>query len=175
MGFQTTVSTLQGFGVPGEIFQDVPWVIESYSLASGSQPNIVGATAYTITSQGVAQAGSGGTLGFAGILGIPKSYALFGTGGNPLAATLTLPNNTQAEIVNEGMMIVTLPAAAAIGDYVLYNDTTGALATMAPGPTCTSGYSFANAVVALYTQGVSGTALAVIQLQPVINPIPTNE
>ncbi len=174
MSFQSTVSVLAGFGVPGEIFQDVPWVVLSYSLQSGSEPNVVGATGYTITSDGVAQAGSGGTRGFAGILGIPKSYALYGTGGAPLAATLTLANYTQAEIVSEGMMIVTLPAAANIGDYVLYNDTTGALATMAPGPTCTTGYSFANAVVSQFTQGVSGSALAVIQLKPVINPVPTN-
>lgn len=175
MGFQSTVSIPQGFGVPGEIFQTAPQLVLSYTLVSGAQPNIVGATAYTITSQGVAQAGSGGTHGFAGILCSPKEYALYGTSiGGPLAATLTLPNQTQAELLTEGMMIVTLPAAAAIGDYVLYNDTTGALATMAPGPTCTTGYSFANAIVSQFTQGVAGSALAVIQVNPVINPIPTN-
>lgn len=172
MAFQSSVSLLQGFGAPGELFQDAPWIVLSYTLVSGVQPNIVGATAYTITSQGVAQAGSGGTLGFAGILGIPKSYSLFGTGGVPLAATLTLPNQTQAEIVSEGMMIVTLPAAANIGDYVIYNNASGALATMAPGDTLTSGYSFANAKVSQFTQSTAGIALAVIQIVSIINPIP---
>jgi len=175
MSFQSTVSIQQGFGVPGEIFQDVPWIVLDWTLNSSGTPNIVGATAYTITSQGFAEAGSGGALGFAGILGSPKSYALFGSGGAPLAATLTLPDQTQGELVTQGMMIVTLPAAAAIGDYVIYDDTTGALATMPPASTCTSGFSFANAVVSQFTQGISGTALAVIQIQPVINPIPTNE
>lgn len=172
--FQTVVNILAGFGVQGEIFQTAPSIVLSYTLASGSQPNVVGSTAYTITSQGVAQAGSGGTLGFAGILANPKVYALYGASGGALNPTLTLPNQTQAEILSEGIMIVYLPAAAAIGDYVLYNDTTGALASMAPGPTCTTGYSFANAVVAEYTQSTSGGGLAVIQVNPVVNPIPTN-
>ena len=175
MAFQSTVSTLQGFGVPGDIFQDVPWIALSYILESGAEPNVVGSTAYTITSDGVAQAGNGGTFGFAGILGSPKSYSLFGTGGSPLAPTLILPNYTQGELFTQGMMIVTLPAAANIGDYVLYNDTTGALASMPPGDTATTGYSFANAIVSQFTQSTAGTALAVIQIIPVINPIPTNE
>ena len=159
MAFQSSVALLQGFGVPGEIYQDAPWIVLTYTLRSGAQPNVVGATAYTITSQGVAQAGSGGTLGFAGILAVPKSYALFGTANAPLAPTLTLNNETQAELLTEGMMVVTLPAAAAIGDYVIYNNTTGALATMAPGDTLTAGYSFANAVVSQYTQGFFGNKL----------------
>lgn len=170
MSFQSTVSIQQGFGVPGEIFQDVPWIVQSYTLVSDPNPNIVGATAYTITSQGVAEAGSGGSLGFAGFLVAPKSYSLFGTGGAPLAPTLTVPDQTQAELLTQGMIIVTLPAAANIGDYVLYNNTTGALATMAPGNTPTVGFSFANAIVSQYTIGGSG--LAVIQVIPVINPIP---
>lgn len=186
MSFQTTVFINQGFGVPGEIFQDAPWIVLPWTLNSSGTPNIVGATAYTITSQsyvpatggvsvGTVQAGSGGTFGFAGFLCSPKDYALYGTSGAPLAPTLQLPDYTQAALLTQGMLIVSLPAAANIGDYVLYNDTTGALATMPPGDTATTGFSFANAVVSQFQQTISGAGLAVIQVIPVINPIPTNE
>jgi hypothetical protein len=172
--FQQSVYVLQGFGVPGEIFQDVPWIVLSYTLFSDGTPNVVGSTAYTITSDGFAQAGSGGTLGFAGILSSPKDYALYGTSAGPLEPSLILPDYTQAALLTQGMMIISLPDAANIGDYVIYNDTTGTLDRMAPGPTCPTGFSFANAVVSQFTQSNSGGGLAVIQVTPVINPIPTN-
>lgn len=168
--FQQSVALLQGFSIPGEIFQDVPWIVQSYTLVSTPQLNTVGSTAYTVTSQGIAQAGSGGSV-FAGILCAPKSYSLFGTSGAPLDPTLVLPDQTQAELLTQGMMVVTLPGAANIGDYVLYDNTTGILETVSPTDTLPSGKSFANAVVALYT--VSGAGLAVIQVTPVINPIPS--
>jgi hypothetical protein len=170
--FQQVVNILAGFGVPGEIFQTAPSIVQSYTLNSSGTPNVVGTTAYTITSQGYAEAGSGGTLGFAGILANPKVYALYGTSAGALAPTLTLPDQTQAEILSEGIMIAYLGAAADIGDYVIYNDTTGALNRMAPGPTCPTGFSFANAVVINYS--TTGAGLAVIQVNPVVNPIPTN-
>lgn len=171
--FQSTVFIHQGFGVPGELFQDAPYVIRSWTLNSSGTPNIIGATAYTITSEGFVQAGSGGSFGFAGILAFPKSQALFGVNNAPLDPTLQLPDFTQAELVTEGVMIVTLPAAANIGDYVIYDNTTGALATMPPGPTLPVGFSFANAVVSQFTQSTVGTGLAVIQVGFIVTPIPT--
>jgi hypothetical protein len=172
MSFQSSVSIRQGFGVPGEIFQDAPWVVLSYTLESDGTPNVIGSTAYTITSDGVAEAGAGGAFGFAGILSVPKSYALFGVGSAPLAPTLVLPDSTQAELLTMGIMIVTLPAAANIGDYVLFDNVTGSLSTMAPSAVLPVGTSFANAVVSQYTQVNVGSGLAVIQVIPVINPIP---
>lgn len=168
--FQSTVSIQQAFGVPGEIWNDAPWVVQPWTLNSSGTPNIVGATAYTITSQGYAEAGSGGDFGFAGILCSPKDYALFGTSGVPLNPTLTLPDQSQAALLTQGFMVVTLPGAAAIGDYVIFNNTTGALSTMSPGDTITDGYSFANAVVVLYT--VAGAGLAVISVNPIVYPYP---
>jgi hypothetical protein len=171
MGFQSTVFIFPGFGVQGEVFQTSPQVILSYILESSGTPNVIGATAYTITSQGIAQAGSAGTLGFGGILVSPKEYALFGSGLTP---SLTLADQTQAELMTEGLVIVRVPAACAIGDYLIYNDTTGALATMSPGNTCPTGYSFANGVISQFTPNAVGSQLAVAQLSPVINPIPAN-
>ena len=173
--FQSTVFIDQGFGVPGEVFQDVPWIVLPWTLNSSGTPNVVGSTAYTITSQGFVQAGNGGTLGFGGILCSPKDYALYGTTGQPLSPSLVLADYTQAALLTQGMMIVqlaTVTSPANIGDYVIYDDTTGALSSIPPGPACPAGFSFANAVVSQLTATVPG--LAVIQVTLSINPIPTN-
>ena len=172
--FQSVVNILAGFGVPGEIFQTAPSVVLSYTLNSSGTPNVVGSTAYTITSQGLAQAGSGGSFGFAGILCNPKVYALYGTSGGALNPTLVLPDQVQAELLTEGILIVAITTEAAIGDYLIYDDTTGALSTFAPAGTCPTGFSFANGVVSQFTQDTSGGGLAVVQISPIINPVPTN-
>ncbi len=172
MPFQSAIFPLQGFGVPGELYQNAPHIALSYTLRSGAQSNIIGSTAYTITSQGVAQAGAGGLLGFAGYLIAPKTYALYGVPGDTLAPSLELPNETQAELLTTGMLIVTLPAAAEIGDYVIFDDVTGAVATMVPGDTLPAGFSFGNAVVSQYTQSTVGAGLAVIQVGFIVNPVP---
>jgi hypothetical protein len=167
MSFQSTVSINMGFGVPGELFTDAPYIAQSYTIDSGSAAyNIIGATACTITSQGFCQAGSGGSYGFAGILVDPKDIALFGAGGIPLNPTLTVPNYTQVECLTMGIIVVTLPAACNIGDYVIYDNTTGALSTITPVTPLPSGKTFANAVVYEFTPGASGSQLAVIQVNP---------
>lgn len=166
MAFQATVFTTPGFGVPGELYTDGPHRAQSFILSSADAAyNIIGATAFTVSSEGVAAAG--GTAPFAGILVNPKVYATSGTtGGGTLAPTMTLPNNTQAEILSMGSIVVTLPAAAAIGDYVVYDTTTGALSTIAPGADLPVGKAFAQAVVDYYT--VSAAGLAVITLSPTL-------
>ena len=73
---------------------------------------------------------------FAGILSNPK------TSVRPsLEAEAFFPNETQVEVAERGYMFVTLPAAAAIGDFVYYSDTTGALATAAPSATAPVGHT----------------------------------
>jgi hypothetical protein len=164
MGFQSTVSIAQGFGVPGELYTDAPHKAQSFILESAlATYNIIGATAFTVTSQGIAAAG--GTNPFAGILANPKVAPLQGTlAGGSLAPTLVLPNEAQADIVSMGDLIVTLPAAAAIGDLVVYDNTTGALSTIAPGAGLPVGKTFAQAKVSFFTVAAAG--LAVITLNP---------
>ena len=146
---QSTVSLLQGFGVPGEFAKDGPQRAGPYALVSASAAyNIVGATACTITAEGTAKAG-GATEVFGGILISPKEYQNPGTTAGTLAPTLTLPNNTEVTLAIMGEIIVTLPAAANIGDLVLFNTTTGALSTVAPSSSFTG-------VVATNTLTVSG-------------------
>lgn len=165
MAFQSAVQLAQGFGVPGNLYTDGPHRAESYILSSADAAyNIIGATAFTVSSEGVAAAG--GTNPFAGILVNSKVYATSGTTSGALTPTMTLPNNAQAEVLSMGSIVVTLPAAAAIGDLVVYNTTTGVLSTIAPGADLGAGTAFANAVVDYFT--VSAAGLAVITLSPTL-------
>ena len=165
MSFQSTVFLQQGFGVPGELFANSPRNGQSYIINSASAAYNIFGYGFSITSQGNAAAGnSGGTAVFAGILSNPKGSALDGVGGNPLAPTLTLPNYAQGELLTQGSIVVYLPAAAAIGDFVLYDQTDGHLTTVAPGTSLPGGKSWAYATVDYFT--VTAAGLAVITLKP---------
>jgi hypothetical protein len=172
MAFQTAIQFQAGLGVVGEIFDNGPHRAQPFSLVSGSAANNVIGRAFTVTSEGVAAAG--GTGVFAGILANPKVYASLGTSSGTLEPTLTLPNNSLAELVTEGQMIVSLPDAAAIGDLVVFDtagSTPGALSTIEPGDDLPVGKAFANAVVTRFT--VTAAGLAVIQLNTVpVPPVP---
>lgn len=138
--FQQSVNIYEAFGVPGEIFFDGPIRSKKYTLYSNGTPNIVG---YAFTNSTAANpnpvAGSpngaiatvGGTGIFAGILANPKSYAANGTtAGGPLAATLTLPDYYEGELLDMGEICVSLPTPANPGDLVCYNSATGALSSI---------------------------------------------
>lgn len=166
MGFQSAVQINQGFGVPGEQYSDGPWRAQSFTINSASAANnVIGATICSVTSQGNCAAGNtGGTTPIAGLLVDPKNIALFGTGGIPLNPTLTVPNFTQVECATEGSYIVTLPGAAAIGDWLIYDNTTGAISTVTPGTSLPSGKSWGNGIVDYFT--VTGAGLGVVTLIP---------
>lgn len=165
MSFQSTVNFKQGFGVVGEFYLSSPQRVQSYILNSPSAANNVFGRGFSITSQGVANAGdTGGTQVFAGILVNPKGHPSLGDTASPLDPVLVLPNNVNAELATMGSVIVSLPAAANIGDFVVFDNTTGILATVAPGAALPSGKSWAYATVDYYTLAAAG--LAVITLTP---------
>lgn len=153
MAFQQSVSLAQGFGVAGSIQYDGPIRAAPWTLVSTPQPNVIGATAYTVVSDGIAMAGGVGA--FAGILGIPKSYTAGLVHSGP---TLTLPDEAIGELITMGQMLVTLVAAANIGDPVVYNTTTGALSAVAASVAATA--SFATNVMTV-TGSVAGSPIGV--------------
>jgi hypothetical protein len=174
MPFQSSVAFKAGFGVQGELYDDSAVRAEPFLLNSANAAyNIIGATAYSVVSEGVAAAGNTGTQIFAGILANPKNHALRGIAGNPLAPSLVLPNGVEASLVNMGCMVVLLPLPNApgqinIGDLVIFDNTTGALSTIAPAVALPVGKSPAYAVVDRYTPnlatGVGQFGLAVIRI-----------
>lgn len=171
MTFQSTVSIQQGFGVPGEQFTDGPFRAESFTINSAlASYNVIGATACSVTSQGFCAAGKpSANAPFAGILVDPKNVALFGAGGIPLNPTLTVPNFTAVECATMGSIIVTLPGAAAIGDKVIFDNTTGALSTISTATFVLNGgttntdqtVTMASTAGVLVGMGVSGAGIPV--------------
>jgi hypothetical protein len=163
MVFQSSVNFERAFGVPGEIFLAGPTRAQPVILESDNAAyNIVGATALTTVSGGsdaypnvptIAKAGGSGK--FAGILANPKVYASFGTvSGGPLAPTMTLPNEINAEALTMGQMIVLLENAANVGDLVCYDLTTGALSAI---PALTSFTGTISTTTLTVTAVASGT------------------
>ena len=161
MAFQSTVNQYQGFGVPGDLFNEGPVRSKPYILDSADAAYNIMGRAFTVTSEGVAAAG--GTGVFAGILIGPKEQAMVGTSSGTLAPTLTLPDNTVAQLLDMGEVIVALPAAAAIGDKIAYDTTTGALSTVAPVATFTAAQSATTLTVSAITAGVLGIGSVVTQ------------
>lgn len=165
--FQSTIQLVMPTGIPGEKVVDSPFRCQEYTLNSAlAAYNIVGATAYTKTAEfQVAAGNAGGVLPYAGILVDPKNHALYGTAANGvLAPTLVLANGLQAALCTMGTIYVTLPAAAALGDHVIYDNTTGALSTITPGTAIPTGKSNAFAVVDYFVATAAG--LAAITLSP---------
>lgn len=173
MPFQSSVAFKAGFGVQGELYDDSAVRAEPFLLNSANAAyNIIGATAYSIVSDGIAAAGNTGTQVYAGILANPKNHALRGALGDPLAPSLVLPNNAEASLVNMGCMVVLLPLPSPgqinVGDLVIFDNTTGALSTITPATALPVGKSPAYAVVDRYTPnaatGVGQFGLAVIRI-----------
>lgn len=156
MSFQSSVAQTQGFGVVGEIFTSSPTCAKSFILNSGAVPNKIG-YAYTRVSEGQAKCGGAGA--FAGILINPKGYALQGAAAGTLAPTLTVPEDSQGELLTMGEVIVYLTTAAAIGAAVYYVDADGSLGAGTAGAGQTQ---IPNAKVSRYTLGAAG--LATIEL-----------
>lgn len=175
MAFQSQINVFQGFGVPGDKYSDSPVRASAVLLVSDTDDlNIVGQTMYSQgnTQDGKAAAGNTGTDIFAGFLVNPKVYASSGTlAGGPLAPSMTISNGSQAELATMGQFFASLPAAANIGDLVIYDNATGAIATIPPGTPLPAGSSFGFAEVKVFsadTAGDDGRFLAVIELTPTL-------
>lgn len=175
MAFQTQVFRIPGFGVAGDIFDDSPRRVESFMLNSPTPANNVFGRAFSIldSAQNPATVQSGnpsvpgvGPGVYVGVLVNSKSYPLFGTTGSPLAPTLILPNGEVGQFMSMGCCVAYVTPLASngnIGDVVIYNQTTGALASIVPGTAVPLGYLTANAVVDRFNIGSAG-GLGVIRV-----------
>lgn len=147
MTFQSTVFNNIGFGVIGEYYLDGPVRAQPAILNTATEANNVYGRAFTTVDGATAgygaatdplplQAAAGGTGVFAGILTSPKTGVIY-TG---LASTLVVPNNTIVELTQEcAGVIIAVPAACAVGDWVWYATATGILQTTAPGAAAPGG------------------------------------
>lgn len=165
MGFQTTIKNVLGFGVVGELSHEgplraLPGVIDSPDPTN----NIVGRAFTRVLATGRFEAGkpTSATQIFMGILCNPKAYVLNGTpAGGSLAPTLQVPDGTVGEFMEMGHIVISVPAACAIGDEVCFVDATGALFTVAPGVAAGAGNTkIANMVITRFVPDAVGVQLA---------------
>lgn len=158
MTFQSTVRQNQAAGIVGEIAFDGPYRAEPAILRSvDAAYNVIGRAFTAVAAEdGVAKAGGAATDPFAGILVNPLVYATAGTVAGALTPTLVLPNETQAELLKMGTILVSLAAAANIGDLVTYDTTTGALSSLAPEAAFTAAQALGVLTVSAITAGKIG-------------------
>ena len=163
--FQSGVNISLGFGIPGELIVDGPQRVDVLTL-DGDGGTIALAFTKSNTTNIATQGGAivDGTNVFAGILVNPKVYASFGApGGSPLDPTMFLQADSQGEFLTMGTIVVTLVDGGNIGDWVYYNDTTGALYATAPNAVPTVGYTrVPNAVIWNYP--TTSTGLTAIRI-----------
>lgn len=177
--FQSNVYIKQAIGVPGDIYSDQPLRVSTASLNSTNAANNVFGRAFTVldvlNQPTSVEAGQPGTRPYAGILVNPKEYASFGVAGNPLAASLVLPNGAVGQFCTMGQVIVQFeispPLSAGVvqvGDIVIFENATGKLTTMPPSTPIPTGYSYAFATVFLPISPAAASypALSVITLTP---------
>lgn len=146
MGFQQIMYLDQGSGIPGARYVgDLQVQVMAYTLNSTDQTQNIYGRAFTFNGDLLVQAG--GTGVFAGFMVNPKQTPLFGTLGNPLAASAVVPNNYQAEFAIKGPFWVYLPDVANVGDQICFSHTDGHLVTVARNIAPPAGYSFAYAEV----------------------------
>ena len=165
---QTAVNFNIPVGIPGEVATDVPVnAVVRLIHSGGVNPNVFG-YAYTETTyatpggtnQTPQSATVGGTGVFAGILLQPKTASSVGGTTGALSTTFNLLEDSYGTLGNQGAFFVSLPAAAAIGDHVVYDNTTGALATIAPAASTPVGKTkIAGARVAYFALSAAGVGI----------------
>lgn len=129
--FPGSVTSDLAFGIVGECAFDGPFRSQPARIDHATAANIVVGRWFTLAADGTARPGGAGAL--AGILIHPKNYSNGGSGGDALAAGLTLVTGTVGEFGYMGQFIVAAPAAVALGDAAKYNTTTGVIGVGAPG------------------------------------------
>lgn len=171
MAFQQTVANDIGWGVVGELFLDSPIRCAPYNLQSvDAAYNVIG-RAFIRTAEGIAAAGGPiNAANFAGILVDPHVYANPGTTAGPLVTNLALPNYTNAELLTMGDIWVTLPGAAAIGDLITANDTTGVLGSVGGAVSATGAISTTTLTVSAVAAGSAPLAVGQYITGPNVAP-----
>jgi hypothetical protein len=175
MAFQSTVNYQFSAGNLGEIIQSGPTRAQSFRLNSQTtNPNIIG-LAYTYAADATPQGGNpgsmvcqvGGTGAFAGILVMPKDYALYGTTGNTLGATITMPANSQVQLMTMGIIVCQFTTAVSYGDPVYFatDNTNGDVVGGLYKTTAANRVLIPNARIISTTSAPSGTNPGYAQVQ----------
>ena len=138
--------------------------ITAFGTGTGGNGTYTVSASQTVASTTIT--GAGNPLVFAGLMANPKAAQSQGTtSGGTLAPTLVIPDNSQADFVTMGDVVVQVSTACNIGDNFAYNVSTGALSTYAPGASVPSGCAqVPNASVYRYPITNAGGGITVARL-----------
>lgn len=145
--FQSVVQQNQPTGIVGEMILGGPTRVNPGILNStAASNNVIGRALRRIGTSDLDVSADAGTV-FAGILGFSKQHATSGPATGSLDPTLTLPNETQIEMMLMGYMLVDLSQDSPtsprrnIGDNVWYETATGILVGVESGVTTVADYA----------------------------------
>jgi len=151
---QTSVPIFMPNGVIGDFYDNTPRKVDSYTINTPNPLSNLFGRAFTFTGNpsddGTQTVQAGGLNDFAGIMVSPKEHPLLGVSGNPLANTLILPNGVQAAFCTMGRIYATVLNVNSEGDWVVFDNTTGALSAITKNTTPPLGTTYAKAFISKY-------------------------
>lgn len=148
---QTTINVEQAFGIAGEIYDLTPYRVDANEVATA----VTFGTPAGRKSDGTVGAMDSTYSTFAGIFVRPKEEVSYGTSGNPLAPTLTVPAGRTVQIMSMGRVVVAKPTGAWDDGAALYVTSAGVLTTTASGNTL---------IGKVIKGGASADTIAVVQI-----------
>lgn len=159
---QTTINVEQAFGIAGEIYDLTPYRVDANEVATA----VTFGTPAGRKSDGTVGAMDSTYSTFVGVFVRPKEEVSYGTSGNPLAPTLTVPAGRTVQIMSMGRVVVAKPTnetwTAGTAVYWAAAVTSGNTVTTPAHFTTTS--SSNTLIGKIVKGGASADTLAVIQI-----------
>jgi len=166
MPFQSTVNVDLNLGVVGDFALDEPHRVTPATLAAAGSLGMFFTVANNtgLASPGVALAA--GSIVFGGVGVLPKIEPLFGSSAtSPLTPNLTVAANEQIALLSMGNVVLNIPNAWEIGDFLQYATATGVISTYSPGGSVSGGnVQIPNAVMIRFGNSAAGGGLGVARL-----------
>ena len=148
---QTTINVEQAFGIAGEIYDLTPYRVDANEVATA----VTFGTPAGRKSDGTVGAMDSTYSTFVGVFVRPKEEVSYGTSGNPLAPTLTVPAGRTVQIMSMGRVVVAKPTGVWADGAALYVTSAGVFTTSASGNTL---------IGKVIKGGASADTLAVVQI-----------
>lgn len=148
---QTTINVEQAFGIAGEIYDLTPYRVDANEVATA----VTFGTPAGRKSDGTVGAMDSTYSTFVGVFVRPKEEVSYGTSGNPLAPTMTVPAGRTVQIMSMGRVVVAKPTGVWADGAELYVTSAGVFTTSASGNTL---------IGKVVKGGESSDTLAVVQI-----------
>ena len=148
---QTTINVEQAFGIAGEIYDLTPYRVDANEVATA----VTFGTPAGRKSDGTVGAMDSTYSTFVGVFVRPKEEVSYGTSGNPLAPTMTVPAGRTVQIMSMGRVVVAKPTGVWADGAELYVTSAGVFTTSASGNTL---------IGKIVKGGASADTLAVVQI-----------